>query len=583
MMTQSWQSPVFYSECIISARRWQTYAGRVLLVGALLAGLSLVWHRKSEDQSAVGFRELAEVGSAFTNSILAVELSLVFLLVPAITAGAVCSPKATGELALIMTTQLTNAEIVLGKLASNLVVVLGVIFCTLPVLAITFALGGVDPQAIVHGTLVIVGVAVLGVAVSLFYSVWASKPYEALMATYATWAVWLLPLLSWTELFRGSAPELLFVTNPFWLTFGYRWFGAPGRVSLAIPFLFLAGAILVSAGLVLICIHRIRSVTLRQSSRAAARRGDRRGHHSSWLTWFKLGDPSLDANPVLWLEWNRRESSVWTRAIWVISGIVASVFAFLAIFVNDSIGGGVGGFIVGLGLILVAVKATSVLAEERASGSMSILLSTPLSIRAILMGKWWGAFRMVPRLAVLPALLALGLPLQRGRWLLVVPLALAVTSQVLAYGAAVTSMGLFVAARQPRLGRALTLSVGTYLTFLLVLPAIIISCFQTHPLEIGALGFSPFMGVYAPICGATWGGDGRAPWSVLECFLWAMLSASLALFLLWRSVETFDRRMGRIPDPGARRPWAQRLLPSRSENGLVPAKFSSSVNDPTLG
>jgi hypothetical protein len=167
MTSQWWQSPVFLFECIISARRWQTYAGRVLLVAALLVGLSLVWLGRTEDPTA-GFRELAEIGSALTNAILAVELCLVFLLVPAITAGAVCAPRATGELALMMTTQITNAEIVLGKVASHLVVVLGVIFCGLPVLAITALLGGADSWAIFHGTLVIIGVAVLGVVVSLF-------------------------------------------------------------------------------------------------------------------------------------------------------------------------------------------------------------------------------------------------------------------------------------------------------------------------------------------------------------------------------------------------------------------------------
>ena len=135
---------------------------------------------------------------------MAVELVLAIVVVPAVTAGAICQDKMQGGLTLMMVTDLSDAEIVLGKLASRLVTVLGVVACGLPVLAIMTSLGGVDPIAIVAGSMVIVGVAVLGVSLSLTFSVWATKPHEALMATYAAYAVWLLTLLAWLETFRRS-------------------------------------------------------------------------------------------------------------------------------------------------------------------------------------------------------------------------------------------------------------------------------------------------------------------------------------------------------------------------------------------
>ena len=62
-----------------------------------------------------------------------------------------------------------------------------------------------------------------------------------------------------------------------------------------------------------------------------------------------------------------------------------------------------------MGLLLLSVSAATSLAEERARGSLDVLLATPLSTRSILDGKWWGAFRQVRHILVWPAVTA-GLP-----------------------------------------------------------------------------------------------------------------------------------------------------------------------------
>ena len=64
----------------------------------------------------------------------------------------------------------------------------------------------------------------------------------------------------------------------------------------------------------------------------------------------------------------------------------------------------VNGFQVSIGLLLLSVMASTSLAEERARGSMDLILTTPLSTGEIVIGKWLGAYRVVPLLAVLPAL-----------------------------------------------------------------------------------------------------------------------------------------------------------------------------------
>src|SRR5262249_22159586 len=72
-------------------------------------------------------------------------LGLVGLAAPAATAGAICQDKARGSLALLFATDLSDAEIVLGKLAARLVQVLGMILGVAPVLAVATLFGGVAP------------------------------------------------------------------------------------------------------------------------------------------------------------------------------------------------------------------------------------------------------------------------------------------------------------------------------------------------------------------------------------------------------------------------------------------------------
>jgi ABC-type transport system involved in multi-copper enzyme maturation permease subunit len=183
-MARRWGlGPVFAYESLINARRWQVYAGRALLVGSLLVAMMLVWLNRAGRTEFRSLAELARFGQVVFMAIMGTELVLVLMVAPAAAAGAICQDKTRGTLTHLLLTDLSDSEIVLGKLAARLVTVLGIVACTLPVLALATLMGGVDPNALVGGSLVIVAVAILSVAVALTFSVWASKAHEALMAT----------------------------------------------------------------------------------------------------------------------------------------------------------------------------------------------------------------------------------------------------------------------------------------------------------------------------------------------------------------------------------------------------------------
>ena len=184
--------PVFIYEWLTTTRRWQLYALRVGFVAIILVGMMLVWDsivRYSGPGQVVSIQALAGFGENFYVTVVSIELPLVLL--AAATAGAVCLDKARGTLEHMLATNLSNAEIVLGKLGVRLIPVLGLIACVMPVAALGSLLGGIDPAAFFGSFLTAIGCAVLGCSLALSLSVWARKTHEVPMFTYLLLILWL--------------------------------------------------------------------------------------------------------------------------------------------------------------------------------------------------------------------------------------------------------------------------------------------------------------------------------------------------------------------------------------------------------
>jgi ABC-type transport system involved in multi-copper enzyme maturation permease subunit len=192
--------PVFAFEWLMTARWWQTYAMRSTTV-LLLGAMSIAWLESPAGRTATGELSIvqqAEVSRAFFGATAMILLGLVGLAAPAAAAGSICQDKARGNLTLLFATDLSDAEIVLGKLAARLVPVLGLILCATPVLSIATLFGGIDPVGLVGALLVVLACAVFGCTLALTLSVWGRKTHEVLMATYVFGILYLLsaPILA---------------------------------------------------------------------------------------------------------------------------------------------------------------------------------------------------------------------------------------------------------------------------------------------------------------------------------------------------------------------------------------------------
>ena len=572
MATRSWPGlgPVFAYEWLTASRRWQGYALRSLLVLLLLLGLSGVWLGSHDGAGELSVQQVAEIGRGFYAVTTLIVLGLVGLAAPAATAGAICLDKARGNLTLLFATDLTDAEIVLGKLAARLVPVLGLIACAAPVQALATLLGGVDPAMPTGAILVCLACAVFGCTLALTLSVWGRKTHEVLLATYAFGILYLLAAPMWA----GLVPMLprwalawlpgylaLLPYNPVFLVLAPL--GAPpglGPIGLGAQARFCTLGLLTSALLAAAATWRIRAVVIRQAGRGeATRRADRpAGARRGPLARLArlLPSPSLDGNPVLWREWHRRRPSRWSVAVWGLFGVLSGGFSLWAIVdALDGAGPGgrdmgavISGLQVSAGLLLLSVSAVTSLAEERQRGSLDVLLATPLSTRSIVLGKWWGAFRGVPPLTVLPVLIAAALATHTGFALGPV----LIGGLVVAYGAAITSLGLALATWLPRMGRAIGLTAGLYVVVLIGAIPVGTILFGKGPsgARDGFAAASPFWGVgfSSAVFGGTAGPgheiEKQAAWLVF----WIVAYGLVAFGLLLATLKTFNRCLGRIDD-----------------------------------
>ncbi len=243
-----------------------------------------------------------------------------------------------------------------------------------------------------------------------------------------------------------------------------------------------------------------------------------------------LPEASPHESPVLWRELYRREPiELEASHRWMLYGTLSVLFTIVAIFANREIGPGVSAYIVSIGLLMVSVHAATVLAEERSHGSLDVLLATPLSTRSIVLGKWWGAFRPVPRLAVLPGLIAFSAAAAHSYVLAAVVYSVLTTALVLAYGAFFTSLGLAIATWQPRLGRAVGFQrrrVSFSLT--IIYPAVTASdpgINTSAPNDVLFLWVSPFFGMFIPMGWLCWFRGPSWVTGAVAMFFWVTITA----------------------------------------------------------
>jgi ABC-type transport system involved in multi-copper enzyme maturation permease subunit len=358
----------------------------------------------------------------------------------------------------------------------------------------------------------------------------------------------------------------------------------PGFASAA-DFVVFAGVVLaLSAALVVLVIARLRRVIVADSGR-------QQKPARVWIPELKRifpswPSPTLDGNPVLWREWHRNRPSKLGRRFWAVLLVICWMMVAWGTYETmiDSQGqpsrGVTSGYVLMLifGLLMLSATAPTSLAEERVRGSLDVLLATPLSTRSIVIAKWWGTYRQVLVLLIMPLYVAVFLavsvpdvpawavkitipnvpqPLTDRDRVLAVVYCLA---DFLASGALLVSLGLALATWVRQLGRAVVLSVIAFFVLAIgwsllvefayyqVVRAQSLEAFNKYSwLRDTASSFSPLAGPMRPI-DTLMGVEYRE-----RSLIWIgtgiviLIKAAIAGLLLWLTIKTFDRCLGRVP------------------------------------
>lgn len=425
--------PVFERELLITARAKRFYALRAGY-GLVLLALAVSAFRKTpglvDGRGLVSLSALTLFARDLFETLVLVQGVAVVLLTPALVAGAIAGEVQRKTLHDLLTSDLTDAEIILGKLLARLLHVVVFLATGLPILACAGYLGGLDFRLTVAAEVATVSTAFFLGALSILGSTQTRSARGALNFTLTLTLTWLILPGSMVVLLPRSGPLGFLVydwirpinawiaaSSPFalWVDNLGRTIRSPGslrdRVLWMVGLQVVYGILL--AGLATLCVRSsYRKREGRLSRRRAAAPAGRERRPRFWR-------PACGADPMLWKElFAPRTPSLYRPLGLFVSLVLGSLLAWSAFdfaapafrelaatgYGVAATGSHRGAFhfylrIVGAGIYLVYVlgvasDAAAGLASERENDTWISLVSTPLTgteiLRAKMLGSIWG-------------------------------------------------------------------------------------------------------------------------------------------------------------------------------------------------
>ena len=128
----------------------------LLLLGGFAWMIELILERNASSGFGSSTYAGASIGQGIFAALLMLETLQVAFLAPAATAGAISLEREKRTLELLVVTPISSIAIVLGKLLSALVYVWLLIAASIPLTAVVFVFGGVAPDDVLRGYIVLV-------------------------------------------------------------------------------------------------------------------------------------------------------------------------------------------------------------------------------------------------------------------------------------------------------------------------------------------------------------------------------------------------------------------------------------------
>ncbi len=575
-----------------ASKRTRHFYIRLAYVGVLLliAGINFM----QVTSGPAGLAELAKLNSQTFAYVSFAQLLMMCLLAPIFAAGAVQQQRDADTFNVLLTTPLTNGQIVLGTLLGRLFFVMALLLSGLPIFLLTMLYGGVTAREIllsfslaamaglsmaslaicvgmfgvgarqgVFSFYIMVGFyLVAGVALAQFFPL-QSAPTAPIGTSLA--GIRQMPVYAWAHPVLALYSVLGFTPAPP--------YSAVAHLPWPFPFLlsepalgFLATAFVLSILLTITAMFAVRRPARQGEpsmvgrligailpARIAKRNGEslRRVRH----VWH---------NPVAWREAVARASTPSQRIMrWFIfiAGSAAAVFLLLywhsipltqrgtyqpqmqnmliATLVIEVV----------VAMVAAASAAGTAIARDRENGTFELMQTTPLTSAYILKGKLRGLVTLSAPLLAVPTLTALlftlmGLGKARSAMLISPASVIAIPLVLLTHIAVVAIIGMHISLRQKSTTKAVLMSVGV--TMLVYLPLTLMCSAVGETWSIFA-ALNPIMFIYGcvdtkNVMGASFVSDIGT--EIIWMLLIAAIGSAAILIGVWQGyvsmVKNFD-------------------------------------------
>ncbi|HXT57359.1 MAG TPA: ABC transporter permease subunit [Pirellulales bacterium] len=411
--------PVFTRELATAPRRARLYLARAAYVAVLLVLMATAWQVLAGTQEVRNVGDLARFGAVVFQILAPLQLAVVMFFAALAAASAVAAEKDRQTLILLLLTNLSNMELVLGKLLASMLNVLVLISSALPVFMLLVLLGGVSFEQVARVFAVTVAGALAAGSLGALLAFWREKTFQTLAMTALALVFW---LAAWEAAARGAAGEGWFGLSPqTWATAFSPWQAmleatrpaievdpALGPIGNSVN-LFLLVAVGMTCGLNLISILMVRVWNPSREMRRDPESSEEKPAEAAGLARQPGKTREVWDNPIIW-----REMRTWAYgrkilAVRLAYGIL-TVLAFAALYgvvhqpgaiARNDLAVVLAPFGV-LSLVLLNAQAVTSLTSERDAKAIDLLLVTDLTPGEVIYGKLGGVFYNTKEMWLLP-------------------------------------------------------------------------------------------------------------------------------------------------------------------------------------
>jgi ABC-type transport system involved in multi-copper enzyme maturation permease subunit len=184
--------PIFQREVLTVPRRSSHYVTRAAFLGALWVISVTAWLATQGWSRSMTLGDAARFGPVLFQLLTLVQLALFLFFSALSAASAVAKEKDRRTFILLLITDLSNAEIVLGKVLGSLLPIALLLLSTVPLLMLLLLLGGTALHQVLQAVLIVAATSLAAGSLGGLLALWRERTFQSLALTVLFLVLYLL-------------------------------------------------------------------------------------------------------------------------------------------------------------------------------------------------------------------------------------------------------------------------------------------------------------------------------------------------------------------------------------------------------